>query len=362
MAIQVHQFYPTVAYGDAASNQILSLQRLLRRIGYRGEIFCEHLPLLFEGRTRQIARYARYSSPANILLLHFSMGYSSEVLSWLEQVPDRKVVIYHNITPQSYFAGINEFYFEAAQAGRKQLDRLGALAEAGWGDSTFNCQELAERGWTRLGVLPIIFEPRRYAVRPDRKVLKRRQGGANILFVGRLSPNKRFEDLILTFYYLKRFVRPDARLLLVGSAQKMEPYLEFLQALITRLGLSDVVFTGHVSTSQLAAYYRCASVYLSMSEHEGFGVPLLESMHFGVPIVAYKASAVPETMGGSGVLVTVKDYVAVAELVGLLVEDEGLRAQVIARQRERLRDFLPEKMEERLRKLLHDLGDGVTVR
>lgn len=354
--MQVHQFYPTVAYGGATSNHILSLQRLLQRLGHDGEIFCEHLPLLFEGRARQIAQYARYSSPANVLLLHFSMGYSAEVMSWLEQVPDRKVVIYHNITPQSYFAGINELYFEAAREGREQLDRLRALTEAGWGVSTFNCQELAERGWTHLGVLPIIFDPRRYAVRPDRKVLKRWQGGVNVLFVGRISPNKRFEDLILTFYYLRRFVCSDARLLLVGSTQKMEPYLEFLQALVTRLGLSDVVFTGHVSTSQLVAYYRCASVYLSMSEHEGFGVPLLESMHFGVPIVAYKAAAVPETLGSSGILVTAKDYDAVAELVGLLVEDKDLRARIVARQRERLHDFLPEKVEERLRKLLNDLG------
>lgn len=353
--MQVHQFHPTVAYGGAASNQILSLQRLLQCLGYRGEIFCEHLPLLFEGRTRPIAQYTRYSSPANILLLHFSIGYSAEVMSWLEQVPDRKVVIYHNITPHTYFAGINDLYFEAAREGREQLDRLRELAEAGWGVSTFNCQELAERGWTHPGVLPIIFNPNRYAVRPDRKVLKRWQGGVNVLFVGRVVPNKRFGDLILTFYYLRRFVRSDARLLLVGSTQKMEPYLEFLQVLVTRLGLSDVVFTGHVSTSQLAAYYRCASVYLSMSEHEGFGVPLLESMHFGVPIVAYKAAAVPETLGGSGVLVTAKDHAAVAELIGLLVEDEGLRAKIVARQRERLRDFLPEKIGERLGKLLHDL-------
>jgi glycosyltransferase involved in cell wall biosynthesis len=354
--MQVHQFYPTVAYGDAASNQILSLQRMLRRIGYHGEIFCEALPLHFEGHARHIAEYARYSSPANILLIHFSMGYSAEVLSWLEQIPDRKVVVYHNITPHDYFVGIDGVYFEAARAGREQLSRLKALAKAGWGVSAYNCQELDQAGWPCLGVLPIVFDPKRYAVRPDRKVLKRWQGGFNVLFVGRLSPNKRFEDLILTFYFLKKFVQPDARLLLVGSVQKMRPYLEFLQALVAQLGLSDVVFAGHVSTSQLVAYYRCATVYLSMSEHEGFGVPLLESMYFDVPIVAYKAAAVPETLGNSGILVTTKDHAAVAELIGLLVEDKGLRAQVVARQEERLRDFLPERVEERLRKLLQDLG------
>jgi glycosyltransferase involved in cell wall biosynthesis len=203
--------------------------------------------------------------------------------------------------------------------------------------------------------LPIIFDPKRYAVRPNRKVLGAFQRDANLLFVGRVSPNKRFEDLILTFAYLKRFVRPDARLLLVGSTRRMELYHEYLQSLATRLGLSEVVFTGHVSASELVAYYRCADVYLSMSEHEGFGVPLLESMHFGLPIVAYKAAAVPETLGGCGILVTAKDYSVVAELVGLLIEDGNLRARIVARQRERLGDFLPHEVDRRLGELLQGL-------
>lgn len=354
--MQIHQFHPTVSYGDATSNQILSLQVLLRRLGYHSETFCEQVPIHFDGRTRQITQYGRYSSPENVLLLHFSLGYSTAVLDWLGRVPDRKVLIYHNITPHTYFAGINEVYREAAQVGREQLTHLSVLTEAGWGVSTFNCQELAERGWTRLGTLPIIFDPRRYAVPPDRTEIERWRHGINVLFVGRISPNKRFEDLILVFYHLKRFVRPDARLLLVGSAHGMEPYLEFLQALVKRLGLSDVIFTGHVSTAQLVAYYQSARVYLSMSEHEGFGVPLLESMHFGVPIVAYSAAAVPEALGGSGMLVKDKDYPAIAELIGLLVEDENLRTQIVARQRERLQHFLPDKVEQQLRERLRDLG------
>lgn len=131
-------------------------------------------------------------------------------------------------------------------------------------------------------------------------------------------------------------------------------YVAFLLPGIIGMSVMAAAFL-NLSTSLLVAYYQCADIYLSMSEHEGFGVPLLESMHFGVPIVAYKAAAVPETLGGSGILVTAKDYDAVAELVGLLIEDEGLRTQIIARQRERPRDFLPERIEERLRKLLHDL-------
>ena len=350
--MQVHQFHPTVSFGDAISNQILSLQSLLRRMGYRSEIFCERLPTHFEGRARHMSQYASYSSSTNVLLSHFSLGYLPAILDWLEKVPDRKVIVYHNITPHKYFAGINDVYLEAAQAGREQLNHLSKVTEAGWGDSTFNCQELAEHGWTDPKVLPIVFEPKRYRIRPDRKVLKRWQDGLNVLFVGRVSPNKRFEDIILTFYYLKRFVRPDARLFLVGAAQGMETYLEFLQALVKRLDLPDVIFTGHVSGPQLMAYYRCASVYLSMSEHEGFGVPLLESMHFGVPIVAYQAAAVPETLDGSGILVKEKNYAAVAGLIGLLAEDDNLRARIVAQQRERLEDFLPERVGARLEEIL----------
>jgi glycosyltransferase involved in cell wall biosynthesis len=354
--MQVHQFHPTVSYGDATSNQICDVQGMLRRLGYRSEIFCERLPAHFRGRVRRMERYAHYASPESILLLHFSLGYSSRVMDWLQDVPGYKVIVYHNITPHTYFAGINDVYEQTAKRGRAQLSQLNALSDVGWGDSDYNCQELTARGWTRLGVLPIAFDPGRYAVRPDRKVLKRWQSGLNVLFVGRVSPNKRFEDLILTFYYLKRHVRSDARLLMVGSAQGMRTYLEFLQALVTRLGLSDVVFTGHVSTSQLVAYYRCATVYLSMSEHEGFGVPFLESMHFGVPVIAYKAAAVPETLGSCGVLVTDKDYARVAELIAVLAEDEDLRAQIVSRQCERLQAFLPDRIEAQLGRLLRELA------
>ena len=135
----------------------------------------------------------------------------------------------------------------------------------------------------------------------------------------------------------------------------MHRYVAFLQKLVDELRLPDVVFTGHVSNAELVAYYRTASLYLSLSEHEGFGVPLLESMHFGLPIVANAAAAVPETLGQCGALVTGKDHLAIAELVSLLIEDQSLRGRIIAGQRKRLEDFLPIRVGERLETLLADL-------
>jgi glycosyltransferase involved in cell wall biosynthesis len=324
-------------------------------LGHRGEIWVEHLPDRFEGRARHLTRYARQASSENVLLAHFALVYSRTVMDWLQHIPDRKVLVYHNITPPVYFAGVNRALCESARVGREQLDVLRPLMDAGWGVSAYSARELEERGWARTGVLPVAFESHRYAARPDREVLRRYPDGLNVLFVGRVAPNKRFEDLILTFYHLKRYVRSDSRLLLVGTARGTEVYATYLRELVAKLGLSDVVFAGHVSAAELAAYYRSAHVYLSMSEHEGFGVPLLECMHFGVPVVAYKSTAVPETLGGAGMLITSKDHAAVAELIGLLAEDDELRAQVVARQRERLQDFSPERVQERLRQLLQDL-------
>jgi glycosyltransferase involved in cell wall biosynthesis len=277
-------------------------------------------------------------------------------MEWLEQLPARKVLVYHNITPHTYFAGLDAGQYESARRGREQLGLLRSHTDAAWGDSAYNARELVESGWARVGVLPIVFEPERYSVRPSRRASRRWRQGLNVLFVGRVAPHKRHEDLIRVYAHLKRAVRPDSRLLLIGSDRGMSAYAESLKALVRELGLGDVVFAGHVRAAEWVAAYRCASVYLSMSEHEGFGVPLLEAMHFGVPVVARKAAAVPETLGGAGLLLVRRNDPATAELIALLDEDRKFRDQVVDRQRERLRDFLPDRVRERLGQLLLELG------
>jgi glycosyltransferase involved in cell wall biosynthesis len=354
--MNVHQFHPQVAFGDAASNQVLSLQQLLRSMGHTSEIFCEQQPFVFEGKTHPLADYERYASPDNVLLLHYTIHYSENVVAWLRQIPDRKVLIYHNITPSHYFAGVNAPLAEAAERGRRQLRQLAEICDAGWGVSAFNCRELEEHGWSNLAVMPIVFDPERYDVRPSRSVIDAyADERANLLFVGRMAPNKHIEDLILTFFHLKRYVRPEARLLLVGAHGGMARYVDFLERVVEELELEDVNMPGHVGHAELVAYYRCADCYLSMSEHEGFGVPFLEAMHFGLPIVAYKAAAVSETLGESGILVKEKDFPAIAELIGLLIEDQDLRERLTRGQSVRLRDFLPGRARDRLQRLLGEV-------
>jgi L-malate glycosyltransferase len=356
--MQIHQFHGVAAYGDAIGNHILSLQTIIRKLGYTSEIFAEFAHPDFEARARQFGDYQPFSSPANVLLCHFSIGYSPEVLAWLQRLPDRKILIYHNITPSHYFHGVNDIFCQATRDGRSQLPLLETLTVAGWGDSDFNREELVRNGWTRTAVLPIVFEPEMYSEIPDPHVSRRFgiDDSLNVLFVSRLAPNKKFEDLVLVFYYLKRFIEPKARLLLVGSTDHMGPYLAYLQALIERLRLTDVVVTGRVSRGELVAYYRAADVYLCLSEHEGFGVPLVESMYFDVPVIAYAAAAVPETLGGAGVLITRKEHAAIAELVHIVARDEGLRSRIVQQQQQRWRAFTPEAVGPVLLDCLRQVG------
>ena len=158
--------------------------------------------------------------------------------------------------------------------------------------------------------------------------------------------------IIKVFYFYQKTLNPRSRLFLVGSHSGQEKYLSYLRALVRELDLRDVVFTGHVNQKKLLAYYRIADAFLCMSEHEGFLIPVLESMHFGIPVIAYDAGAVRGTLGGASILVTEKKFEEIAELVGLVIEDADLREKIVECQTRRLADFQRPVVEKRLREYL----------
>jgi len=349
----VHQLVSNFDYGDAIGNHVRALRGLLRGWGYPSDVYAQYI---HEGLAREAGFFTRYRDVAavdNVVMFHFSIG--SEITSFFAGLPDRKVLVYHNITPAEYFVGVNARVADRCRRGRWELARLIAVTDLALGVSEFNRRELEAAGFRRTGHLPILVDWTRYAHPPVRALEDAYRTGTNLLFVGRIAPNKRVEDLIKTYYFYRR-VDPDSRLLLVGSSVDTEGYLAGLQKLAAELGVLDgIAFTGSVSQAELCTYYRLASVYLSMSEHEGFCVPLLEAMHFGVPIVAYASTGVPETLGGAGLLVDQKDFPTLAELVHRLATDPALRAAVVAGQRERLRAFDEEAIGGRLRGYLAEL-------
>ena len=187
------------------------------------------------------------------------------------------------------------------------------------------------RWFSRTGVLPVVPDFSHLAAAPDWTVASRFDDEwTNLLFVGRIIPNKRIEDLVRIFHAYRTTINPRSRLLIVGAYSGFEKYLAMVQSVAARLGTPDVHFPGHVSNEELVAYYDVADLFLCASEHEGFCVPLIEAFHMGVPVVARAATAVPATLDGGGVLYEEADPYHVASIVDAVLSDTGLRGQVIA--------------------------------
>ncbi len=354
--MQVHQLVPGLSVGDAVTNHALEIQQILRELGHESNIYSvsKHVSPHMKSACLDYKEHASKSSKENIALYHFSTG--SELTPYFQSLPDKKMMVYHNITPARFFQGLSEEKAKSVEEGRTQLNQLATSSEISLGVSEYNRSELEEAGYKNTGVLPLVIDPPSWDGSINDSLLKQyRDGKTNILFVGRIAPNKKFEDLIRTFYYYQKTVNPNSRLLLVGSHIGMEKYYAFLKALVNELDLKDVVFSGHVSDEDVRTYYQCGDLFLCLSEHEGFCLPLLEAIHVGLPVMAYDACAIGETLGGRGVLIKEKNFLEIAELAGKIMADSALTEQIVAGQKERLNAFTREKVGERLKHYLETL-------
>ena len=229
--------------------------------------------------------------------------------------------------------------FRLAMLGREDLKIAGRSYRRGAG--RLRIQPAASSrtlGFSNTGVFPIAIDTGRITGAPRRPALEKLledEDWPNFLFVGRIVPNKKIEDHIKLAEHYKRYVVEQYRFVFVGKTDATPKYYDAVQALIDRFRMPPgrFIFTGPVPDVDLATYYRMASVYISLSEHEGFCVPLLEAMAADVPVLAYSAAAVPDTLGGAGVQFAPKDLEYAAELLGELTYNDTLRTQVIAGQR-----------------------------
>jgi len=332
MTTQVHQLLAALSYGDAIGNEAMAIQAHLRRAGFVSELYAEKVHPRMARLARPLWRYAEVSSPDTVCLFHFSIGSAAGPLIY--GAPDRLGLIYHNITPARWFVGFHSHLARLCHDGRRELRAFADRAELALGDSEFNRRELVEAGFRRTAVLPIVLDLASYARRPSPVIRSLYSDGrTNVLFVGRIIPNKRIDDLIRVFAVYQRRLDPRSRLLLVGDYRGHERYFDRLQELVRGLRLGEVVFTGQVDDDELLAYYSVATAFLCLSEHEGYCVPLVEAMQLGVPVLAYDAGAVAETLNGGGVLLKDKQPELVAQLLREVVTDHSLREAVLQTQR-----------------------------
>lgn len=340
----LYQLLPNVSYGDAITNHVFLIGDILRELGFTTGIFSINIHPKFAGSARNYKDYTSLSSKDNLLIYHFSIG--SELTDFIKTLPDRKILVFHNITPPHFFIGINRRVEEDCRRGKEELKGMIPFVDLALGVSEFNRIQLEAMGFKVTGILPIILKEEIYRKRPDRRFMRHfGDGKTNLLHVGRIAPNKRIEDIIKVFYFYHK-INPSSRLLIVGTDVDTENYAFALKELADGLGLEGVYFLGMVTMEGLNACYRVASLYICMSEHEGFCVPLLEAMYFGVPIIAYNSTAVPYTLGDSGILINEKNFEEIAEMLDILVRDKGVREKVIEGQRERLKDFSRDRLRD----------------
>jgi len=351
--MRIDQLTAGFSKGDAISGIAAEHQKLFRSWGYASEIYA--IPQFTSPRMRGLcADYREYresGDPRDVILFHFSIG--GQLITFFGSLKCRKVLFYHNITPPDYYTAVDPDAARRLREGYARLESLRESVDLAVAVSEFNKEGLVAAGYQNVEVVPPLVNFGSLDAEPDQKTLRKYPDNfVNILFVGRIVPNKKVEDLIRVFYFYQKTVNPRSRLFLVGSYAGTGRYYSYLRGLVSELDVRDVIFTGHVEFAELLAYYRLADLFLCMSEHEGFCIPLLEAMYFRVPVIAYRSSAVPETLGGASIVVNRKGPELIAEIIQEVIGSRALREGIIQRQNRRLADFRPEAVSKRLRECL----------
>ena len=325
----IHQFVPALAPRDAIGGHVLQLQGLLREMGFQSDIFAGSAHPELAQRARPYRRFGwRFDRRQSWLLYQCSIG--SPMADFFAARSEPTMINYHNITPGGLLRAWDPEIGRNADLGRHQMTKLAPKTTLAIADSRFNESELGDAGFGRTVVATPLIDLDSRIREPDeatadRLAAGRRGGGADLLFVGRIAPNKGQHDVIKALAAYRRAYDAKARLHLVGGVAS-SAYNRSLNCFVEELGLRQAVdFAGSVTDSQLAAYYRSADVFVCCSDHEGFCVPLLEAMQHRLPIIAYGAAAIPETVEGAGLVLPDKTPALVAAAVRRVVEDGALR-------------------------------------
>jgi glycosyltransferase involved in cell wall biosynthesis len=331
--VAVHQFVPALNPHDATGTHTLRLREVLRRAGWRSEIFAEAIHDDLASEAFKHWMYPDHAAPGDVAIYQFST--SSSVAGYLAERPLPLILDFHNFTGPELFAGWEPHTVQRAALAADELARLAPRAVLGLADSPYNERALRRAGCTRTQVVPVLVDYHRMFAEPDPRVTDeladaKAAGGADILFVGRIVPSKGQHELVKALWAYRRLYDDQARLHLVGGTSSFA-YLKALRGFVDDLGLAGAVrLTGEVSDASLAAHFAAADAYLSLSVHEGFGVPLVEAMAAGVPVVARAAGAVAGTAGDAAVLLAAGDPAYVAAALHRVRTDDALRALLVA--------------------------------
>jgi glycosyltransferase involved in cell wall biosynthesis len=336
----VHQVIPSFVPRDAIGDHSLQVRSVLQEMGLESEVYVADAGPGYERISKPYQRYR--GGGGDVLLYQASTG--SAMADWLLHRPEPKLLNYHNITPAATFNRWEPRLAEEMAEGRRQISKLSVVTSHAIAVSRYNEEELVAAGYRSTCTAPLLLDPDALAGPPDPVTTAwleriKSDGGPDVVFVGRIVPNKAQHDLVKALVAYRRYFSPRARLHLVGGAASPW-YLDAIRRFVAAVDLWEAVdLAGVVSNAERSAYLRGADVYVSLSEHEGFGVPLLEAMANDVPVIAYACAAVPETVGDAALLLPSKDPAVVAAAIDRVVSDPVLRAALVAAGRRRLEEY-----------------------
>lgn len=342
---RIDQIIPSIVEHDAVSNHTFDAQRLLREMGYESEIYARILGPGVEGRVHRLDEFHSEENPGHWLMYQCSIG--SPAAEAFSSHPGVKLLDYHNITPAHLVERWLPPLGAETRLGRQQLAALAPIVDYAIADSPFNVAELVECGYRHAEVVPVLISAGNLTAEPDAGVLSRyrNESGHDWLFVGQLAPHKAQHDVIMAFARYRALFDDQARLHLVGR-EMGAAYREALRRFVDELGLRDAVdMPGSVSTNELVAYYDLSDVFVCLSDHEGFCAPIAEAMSRDLPVVAYRVAAIPDTVGGAGILLDNKSPDFVAAVVHELLADPQMVAGLQVRGRTQAATFTLERAE-----------------
>jgi glycosyltransferase involved in cell wall biosynthesis len=350
----IHQFHSGSAFGDAVTNSLFYTQKILQDLGFVSHIYVEHVDEKLKDKLLHYSKLKTNSS--NILLIHHSMGHEQE--KWILSLKEKIILVYHNITPANFFSKESPFYHYSLK-GREQLKIFQNISVGAIGVSKLNVDELLEYNFDnqKIKEIPLLIDYETILNHPWNYTLFDKNAQTyNILFVGRIAENKNQLELIKMFKVFTEIYNFPAKLFLVGGISG-DSYEQKVKELIINEDLEEhVILTGKVSYEDLYSYYHIADAFVCLSEHEGFGVPLIESMIFDVPVIAYDSSNIKNTLNGSGILFLEKNLEYMAGFLSLLANNRNLRRAIIKKQRINIEKYQYKKIKYELATFLNNLN------
>lgn len=347
----VVQWAAGLAEGDAITREILALHHLFLEAGLNSVI---HAPADYVSPELESCVTSfddAQPSAQQTLIYHF--GIASELDGYFNHASGQRILRYHNITPPDYYRPYDASVTQQLETALTSLHTLCEAAEKIVPVSAFNALSLPSVFKEKVMAVPLQWNEHRKAHKPDPVMLSAFQDSMqNILYVGRLAPNKNLESLIVMFAYLQA-IQPNTRLIIAGSKRTCPKYYCLLNLLAARMNLNNVVFTDYVNESELSALYASAAVFVTTSSHEGYCFPLIEAMSYQVPVIAPDKGGMPEALGDGGVIYNHLNAEELAMLTFHVLNDQKIRSDIILHQMHRMKAVRSDETAKQWMQLIH---------